>query len=111
MPPSLPRSTVARLLTIACGVLMLTGCGGSTRLDARPVEELRSALAAPPPALIAPCFDPILLPDGPLNAGPAIRYWAIDRASLASCKQSKADSLAFYAARDAGLAGGNGDKP
>ena len=83
----------------------MTGCGGSIRLDARPVEELRSALAQPPAALVLPCDDPIILPDGPLNAGPAERGWIIDRFALLTCGDRLAALRRFYEIRDAGLAG------
>lgn len=86
--------------------MLLGGCGRSAvKIDAKPVSELASALAAPPASLIAACQDPVDLPDGPMSAGAVERAMAADRAALASCVERHAATVEFYRARDAGLAG------
>jgi hypothetical protein len=93
-------SLVATILGVA---LILTGCGASTKLDSRPVEELRGADA--PAALTQPCEGPVDLPGEALSAGAVERTWARDRSALAACAQAQRAVVDFYKLRDQGLAG------
>lgn len=81
--------------------MTLTACGASAKLDSRPVIELQHA--APPGALTGPCDEPISIPDGPMNDGPAERAWVADRNALAGCKFRLQAVVDFYAERDKGL--------
>lgn len=82
---------------------LLFGCAGAVSIDGKPVTELTRA--APPPALTADCADPVAIPVGPLNEGPAERYWIADRRALLDCGERHHGLAAFIAGRDAGLAG------
>ena len=104
MQPLRLRSVVFLLATIAGLALILTGCGGSARLDSRPVVELRGADA--PAALAQSCEGPADLKEAPLSAGAVERTWARDRSALASCARSQKAVVDFYKLRDQGLAGG-----
>lgn len=81
----------------------LTACGGSARLDSRPVSELRHA--APPDALTEPCDAPAELPDGPMSAGAALRAAGHDRAALVSCQEKHRGLVDYDRNLRAGLAG------
>lgn len=94
------RSSNSSMLSAFAMTLILAGtltaCGGSAKLDSRPVAELKHA--APPEALTEPCDDPAELPDGPMSAGAALRATGRDRAALVSCK-SKHQGLVDYDAK------------
>jgi hypothetical protein len=96
-----------RLAMTATLALTLTACVGSgaSVVDGKPVLELLSPRAVPPPELTRPCSGPQKLADGPLSAGATERLWAGDRASLASCGARHRAALKFYRDRDKGLAG------
>lgn len=99
-----PRLATALAASIA---LLLTGCGGSrsVRIDAKPVVELASPLAAPPTSLTIPCRSPAEIAADALSAGAVERLWGEDRASLAACGARYRAMIDFYRQRDAGLAG------
>jgi hypothetical protein len=42
-----------------------------------------------------PCADPVDLPPGPLNSGPAERAWIVDRINLGDCRDRFAGYLAW----------------
>ena len=88
---------------LAIASLGLAACGSSVAIDSRPVAEL--AHAAPPAELTADCADPVAIPPGPLNEGPAERLWISDRRALLDCGERHHGLAAFIAGRDAGLAG------
>lgn len=101
-----PRSIAFQLAMIASLALTLTACGGSAKLDGRPVTELGSQLAKPPDTLIADCDDPTQFADGALGAGAVERAWAQDRSALVSCRDRHGATVRFYRDRDAGLSKG-----
>lgn len=83
----------------------LTACGGSAKLDSRPVTELKHA--APPEALTEPCDDPYELPNGAMSAGAALRAAAHDRAALVSCKGKHKGLIDYDASLRDGLSSKN----
>jgi hypothetical protein len=92
-----------RPLLVLLSLLTLAACNSSTRLDGRPVLELRNA--APPVELTRPCDEPQRLPRGGLTQAQAVRLWARDRKALVDCGERFDATIQFYEERDAGLAG------
>ncbi len=101
MQGSLPGLVLFLLVMMAALALTLTGCGGSTSIDSRPVVELQGADA--PAALTMPCEGPVDLKGEALSAGAVERTWARDRGALASCAASQQAIVDFYRRRDEGL--------
>ncbi len=105
MQGSLPGLVLFLLVMMAALALTLTGCGGSTSIDSRPVVEFQGADA--PAALTMPCEGPVGLADKPMSAGETERTWARDRAALAACAAAQQAVVDFYKLRDKGLSGGH----
>lgn len=92
-------------MSLLCLPMLSTACGGSVGIDPKPVLELRSALATPPPALSAECGQAAELPAGAMSAGAVERAWAADRAALGECRLKHKGIVEMYDNVRRGLAG------
>lgn len=82
---------------------LLAACSGPAPSPKGLADLLASPNAQPPAVLVMPCNDPVTLPKGPLNEGPAERAWLKDRIALGDCRDSKAALAEFYRRRDKAL--------
>lgn len=69
-----------RNLLLCLAVLALPGCNGSM------LDRLREPEAPPPPpSMLAPCLEPVTLPEGGLSDQGVEILWGRDRDALRQC--------------------------